>query len=346
MTYDHNKDGANLWMALVNTAKSFFAIPPDSDPTPTPSFSLFKDLAGDWRFLAIVSNKYRDHDNPPEIIEDKAHREFIEYLDKSGDYPEAWLWHTPKTRWGKVDFADYVDGFVIMSGTVDKGSEDVAERLSKESNLGVSHGFRNTYSDKDIIGWYRSFELSPLPLTAAANPWTGISLLKKEAEMGFSDTKKAWLEKILGPEKVSALGNDIKGMADALNAAGVEYKDMPQDDDKDSDKTAETALTAKDIGDAVTKAIEESQRLKTMDDSIAAIKAKADMVPSLIERLDALEKSDDDKLVDLIKARTTQGQIKGYRASQSHDTVLGDTDALKAARPMIDPGFAESFKGL
>lgn len=331
-----------LWQALVKTAKEWVD-PSDIKPPVIKqnSFSIFKDVNGDYRWVAVTSNKYRDHDYPPEIIEDSAHKEYVAWLDAGGEYPDAWLWHTPGTKWGKADWADYADGFLVFSGTVDKGSESVAEKLAEEANLGISHGFNLRYSnaEKGIIGWYRTFEVSPLPMESAANPWTGLSVIRKEAEKMFSESKKVWLAKVLGADKVNALEGDIQGIAKALEDAGVEYKDMPTEstdnDSKDQQATpdAQPTLTAKDITDAVIKAVEDSPRLKALDDGVAAIKANSDQVPFILERLQALEKSDDDKLVDLIKARATPGQAQGYRASVSDKTLVQDEDTLSKAGP-------------
>lgn len=317
-------------------------------------FRLVKDADGGWRFVAWVTNKYRDRDG--EILAEDAHKEFVEYLDKGGAYPEAWLWHTPGTRWGQADFAEYVDGFLIVSGTVDPGMEAVAESLAKESDaLGVSHGFYSLYSAPDTIGWYRMQELSPLPRVAAANIWTGMDLVKKEAAMAFSAAKREWLESKLGKERVASLEGDAAGMAKALDAAGVDYKDMPADATAGSGASpASPVMTDQDRSDlaaTVVKAFAESPAIielaaavKATGDTVAALKAAHDQ---LAERMKALEKSDDEKLTDLIKARVTAGVVPGARASQSEETVLSDADkALATARPMIDPAFMKAFQGL
>lgn len=316
------------------------------------SFEVFKDINGNWRWLAIVSNNFKDRED--EIIEEAAHLEYVAYADETKDYGEAWLWHTPGTAWGDADFVEYVDGFLLKSGTVRPGFEDVAEALSHDTNLGVSHGFYSQYGDKGIISWYRDFEVSPLPLEVAANPWTGLSLLKKEAEMGISAKKREFLEEKLGKERVDALGDSIKALGDALVAANIDYKDLPQDDEPDTPNTPEPEdnqdkglISAQAITDAVTKAIDESQRFKALDESIASIKANADHVPDILARLSELEKSDDDKLMDYMQAKSRN--INGYRASQSDNTVLDTNNAadkaLHTAKPQyaIDENFAKSL---
>ncbi|MBU1067173.1 hypothetical protein KKE60_05270, partial [Patescibacteria group bacterium] len=134
----------------------------------SPMFQILKDKEGNMRWLGIPSNKWRDRDNPPQIIEEAAHKEFTEYLDNTKEYPVLLSWHTPGTRIGVADFADYSNGFLIMGGPIDKDkyaeAEKLAEKCQKE-DIGMSHGFVYSYSDKEqeIIGKYRTWEVSHLP---------------------------------------------------------------------------------------------------------------------------------------------------------------------------------------
>lgn len=41
------------------------------------SFVTFKDMNDQWRWFSWTSNKYRDRDNPPEIFEDSAHKDYV-----------------------------------------------------------------------------------------------------------------------------------------------------------------------------------------------------------------------------------------------------------------------------
>lgn len=356
---ERSNDGDKGLMArIVAAVKGAFA-PVANDHHDAGAFRLYQTKAADgsgadgWRWVAIVSNKYRDHDSPPEIIAEAAHREYVEYLDKSGEYPEAWLWHTPKTRWGKADFADYTtDGFLIMAGTVDRGMESVAAKLHGQP-VGVSHGFYQRYSDKSngVIGWYRSFEVSALPPEAAANQWTAMSVLQKEAAiMAFTPAKRAFLETTLGAEKVRALEGDIGALAKALQDAGVEYKDLEAatGDVVPAVAAVPVGLSVKDIGDAVTKALQPlSATVAELAGSVAAVKANADQIPGVLTRLAALEKSDDDKIADAFKARTSGNGAGGYRASQSGDTALkdGEEAALGQAPALVNPKFMAALHG-
>lgn len=313
------------------------------------AFFMTKDATGAYRWIAVVTNKFRDQDNPPDIFSDKAHKEFMGYLDRTKDYPDLWLWHTPGTKWGKADFADYVDGFVIMSGTVEKGHEGIAAKLAKKRDLGVSHGYLYRYEDEKnrIIFPYRTFEISPLPKKAAANMWTSFDIIAKGANMpGFAKDKRDWLSGILGNERVAALEVSLKDAAKGLESGGVEFKEaapqggtapvtaaVPAGQPKAEGAPAVApAADAKALTDAFTAAFKQSGLMEGIGKLETGIKS----IPALVERLGVLEKdmkalkvSDDEKLAALISAKSsTGGKPTGYIPSQAEDNkaIKGDKE--------------------
>ncbi len=306
------------------------------------SFVLFKDNDGNLRWFAWASNRWRDHDNPPEIISEKAHQDYVGYLDRTGNYPEAWLWHTPGTKWGQADWADYADGFLVVSGTVDAGREHIADALAAQKDLGVSHGFMYRHDDPEqgIIGWYRSFEVSPLPVDAAANPWTSLEVLNKEADMGFSDKKRTWLVGQLGEAEVARLEGDTDAMKSALVAKGVDFKDAPADEGDDKDKTPSTppaddgeankALVTT-VAEAAVKAVIESDAFKGLTVSQAALTAS---VKGLSDRLDALERTDDQKIAAQVGAR--DHKPNGHVASRDDKNVVGEKEDIPEGPTFFD----------
>ncbi|RPJ40153.1 MAG: hypothetical protein EHM35_00680, partial [Planctomycetaceae bacterium] len=166
-----------------------------------------------YRWLAVYSSKYRDDDNPPEILSESAHKDFVDAVDK-GEWPmpELWLWHVKGTRSGAADYVAYDDsGFAIASGAFDKDKEHIASRLAECDDLSTSHGMpmaeiRREEADSTIISRYRSKEISPLPRWAAANKHgTGFSILSKEADMAIPEKKRPFLEGIMGKDAVEGL---------------------------------------------------------------------------------------------------------------------------------------------
>ena len=319
--------------------------PKDKPVKPIGNFSLQKDAKGDWRWVGVVSNNFRDKDNPPQIIETKAHEEYVNFLDKQGEFPVIELWHTDGTEIGKADFAEFSHGFLVMSGTINKDKGEVAEKLANIPDLGMSHGFEYTYAnaDKEIIGFYRIKEVSVLPVTFAANPWTSIEMLKKEKSM--REEKKQFLTPLLGAETVEALD---KGLADRQKQnmeAGVEFKEKTPEAEPVAEVKAE--LTP----EAILAMVKESDAFKSIETLTNQVKEIAVALVALKEQTDKnmaqikseVKKSQDDLVASAIKARGTVAQ-----PSKDKGNIIKEGDPLAKVEPAltIDKGLAESLKAI
>lgn len=293
-------------------------------------FVLYKDRDGSTRWFAWATNKWRDRDYPPEILSDKAHRDYVAYVDRTGDFPEAWLWHTPGSKWGQADWVEYDQGFLMASGTVDSGREHVAETLAKAKGLGVSHGFQYRHSDvkQGIIGWYRSFEISPLPVEAAANPWTSLEVLQKELEDTEMNAKKReFLVTHLGEAETKRLEANTEELKSALEAKGVEWKDVPEDDPRvlvvgDEASKEMAAMASK----AAAEALVSTPAFKAMVEAQAGYEAR---FKGIEEVLAELKKSDDAKVAAILGAKGHQPV--GHVATAAEENILTG-DALNAAK--------------
>ena len=333
---------------IVAAAKNVGIVKADPEADEDYGFKFYTDADGSMRWFMWASNKYRDKDNPPELFEEKAHTEFVSYLDDGGAYPEAWLWHTPGSRWGKADWVDYADGFLMYSGTVDPGMEDVAQSLASTKGLGVSHGYRYRFSDPDsgIIGWYRDYEVSALPMEKAANAWTGIDIIIQEAsKMGFTDTKRTFLVEKLGEDKVKSLETNTAGMKEALEALGVDWKDVPDADVVVDDKPTNPTPGAIDydlIGAKAAVAIEASEGFKALTTGMSSLDERLKAVEALQE---GMKQTDDEKIKSHFMPRTAV--VNGHRPSADDENVLDGDDGKKAVekRSPISPAFAQSFYG-
>jgi len=277
-------------------------------------FQTTKDIDGNYRWFALVSNHFRDADNPPEIFETKAHKEFIKYLDDGGEMPELWLWHTPGTKVGKADWMDFDNGFLMASGVFDKDKKDVADALAKDASLGVSHGFNYRYSNKEkgIIGWYRTFEISALPKSKAANPWTGIEVIAQEANM--DKNKRAFLVTKLGEDRVKELELRPAELSKSLHDMGIEYKEI------------EEPATAKAETPVAEKAVEKAVEVKPdpIMESVKAANTRLEKLEAVIAEMStsikALQKSDDEKIAETIAPKSQATGMK--RATESPDNVI------------------------
>lgn len=210
-----------------------------TDVAPVPEISksqfvIWKEATGQYRWLAVYSNQFRDNDNPPEIISEKSHQTFIDLVDSGAvAYPELWHWHIPGTRWGQADWLAYSDGFALASGTVDAGHEKEAESLSQMEDVRVSHGMPSSLivrnkADSSIIDFHVTTEISPLPGWAAANKLTDFVLLK-EFDMALPDNKKQYLRSAgLNDEQIQELESNLAKNAKAAKDAGVEFKEAEQ----------------------------------------------------------------------------------------------------------------------
>lgn len=212
--------------SLVEWVKSLFTTNND-EPT-----MRFMNLNGQTRFFTTFSNCFKDAHS--EIISSEAHENYVQWVNESKQYPQLWLWHAgPKSKWGQVDFIDYVDGFVVASGLVDQDKTYIAEALSKE-NVKVSHGFYGLMSAKSgVFSRYRTFEISPLPANMAANSWTTFYLQEQVGDgMPFSEERRKWLiEKAnLSNEQVTEWENSLSSLGTALKEAGLEWKSADYDE--------------------------------------------------------------------------------------------------------------------
>lgn len=313
------------------------------------ALTVFKEGDG-WRWLGVVSNAYRDLDG--ENITSTAHREYVAHLDANPhEAPELWSWHTPGTaRKARADWWDYTDnGFLWMSGPL---TEAEAAQMQTGEPLGMSHGFKAVKQGNDIV-YYRTFEVSELPIIAAANPWTKIQTLQTEDKaMGFTPVKRAFLETRFGADRVKELEDAEGAQAKALTAAGVTFKATDEMPAEDAPPPAPPAPEAKQEppaaeGEAMdtTKLLGEiGAALATLQAQVAALmeamqpaqvemesarKARETLaanITAITERLTALEKSDDEKIAKALNPRiapaATSATAQGVTGTKAAEEVL------------------------
>jgi len=249
-------------------------------------FTVFKQKDGSYRWLATYSNKFRDVDNPPEIISEASHLRFTKMVN-DGDfpYPEVKVWHIDGSRWGQADFVAYDDrGFSIASGTVDKGREWIAEDLMNfDGDLLTSHGMPPSSiardpNDPSIIIRHQTTEISPLPASAAANKFTGFNILGDEVkEMALSEKDEAKLTALnIDPERLDAdTESKAKDTAD-LQFKGNDPPDTPNETDQgDYVSRAEITDFVKSVSDTQTQLVQVvaalAESVKSLQDNKLAV---------------------------------------------------------------------------
>ena len=241
------------------------------------SFMVYKGVDGEYRWLAIYSNKFRDRDNPPEIISEASHLNFVKSVNTGKvPFPELWLWHVEGSRWGEADFVGYDDnGFAVASGSVDKGKEWVAESLMNNGQeMLTSHGMppwsvKRTEDDPTIIIGHITKEISPLPANIAANEFTSFSILDEVSEMALPEQDKARLSALgVDPDRLEAETEDK-----AKETEGLEFKeaDKPEAATETGDfvKRDEVADLVKSVATSTNHLVQVvgdlAERIKTLE---------------------------------------------------------------------------------
>jgi hypothetical protein len=284
---------------------------------------LWKDKSGNWRWFAMWSNKYRDYDTPQEILADASHIDFVQAIDnKEWAMPELWHWHVPGTRWGIADWVAYDDkGFILASGTVDKGHEKEALAVKNTKlRIKVSHGMpeseiRRDEKDNTIITRYRTIEISDLPFEKAANQLTAFAIRSnKENIMAIPSEKLEYLKEVgLTDEDIVSINAAIaSGEKSAkvlnLDSKEADTQDTPPDAQVNQDAEVvapetkdvtppkpEIELVGKnEVADALMKLtgiVEENT--KTLLKEVEDLKTNAQ---ALVDRVAILETADDAKI--------------------------------------------------
>jgi hypothetical protein len=220
---------------IVKGIKSFFIQEESTDEDEQNDFMLWKEADGTMRWLATYSNKFRDDDRPvPEIISEKSHIKFEELVDtKQVSMPELWLWHVPEWKFGVADWIAWdTEGFALASGTIDRDKESVAEWISEQKDVAVSHGMPKDSivrdpDDPSIIVGHVTREISPLPISAAANKRTDFLIIGNEQTTKMEDVMAISSEK---KQKLQENWNAPEGLLERLESANSEKaKDAVED---------------------------------------------------------------------------------------------------------------------
>ncbi len=310
-----------------------------------------------YRWLAVFSNKYRDRDNPPEILADAAHKEFIAAVDK-GEWPmpELWHWHVPGTRWGVADWLAYDEssGFTLASGWVDDGHEKEAAAVAGMDEIVLtSHGMPiveiiRDRDDPTVIVRYRTKEISDLLEWAAANPLTSFQILSQEVnDMAIPAAKKEYLLRVgLTDERITQIEADLEGKAKEANDQGLEFKgteaqeavkaeEVPPPAEPVAEAPAEAPLTRAEVAEALTaltglvdqmrQSVEalagEVKALKESDEDKVAAKAAATPAASLVDLVRG-------RAVGAEEARIDGRKVKGPKETKEQQVPLSPVPFL------------------
>jgi len=294
---------------------------------------IWKDNSGVYHFCAVYSNKFIDDDNPPDILSEKAHKAFHGAVERGiFDYPELQHWHIPGSRWGKATKLMYVDGFAIALGDIDKGHEAEAEAMMDvDYPIAVSHGMpmplivRNK-SDKRVIDFYVSKEISDLPLDAAANKYTGFVIFeqRKERSMSLTAEQQSYLRDLDLPETMIEGLNGLNETAKELEEAGRESKEVNEADAENEQDEAENenkAITVEQFGMALGEVIQ------PIVEAIKQSNARMSALESVIKELQVGQNAGIDKAVEMTPVSSIRELVKS--------ALIGDQDAQEDGRSSL-----------
>jgi hypothetical protein len=276
----------------------------------------FKEVGGQIRFFTVFSNCFKD--SHKEIISSVAHEEYSQWVNRTKQFPQLWLWHAgPKSKWGQVDFIDYVDGFMVASGLVDADKAYIAKALEKEATE-VSHGFAGLIDPSGVYHLYRTFEISPLPSGRAANSFTGF----KVGAMPFSQERKDWLKAKanLTDADITEWEASLESLSSNLKASGVEWKAS------DSDNIfVDIIAVTKSVSDVAAKLQDIATKQAAFDTTLTEFATK---MQEFTTKVDDATKSLDAKVEEKFLAQVASAP-QGFRASESNTNKVEGEKAKK-----------------
>lgn len=216
-----------LTPSAAATGKKDVGIPTEADYAAGEMEGSIADVTepgGAPRWLAIYSNRYQD--KLKETLPEAAHLDFVEYVERTKEYPSLRLWHIPGADIGHADWIDYADGFMVATGTYD--APEYAQRLKELGPLRTSHGFK--YRVKDLLPdgtyrAYRTYEISVLPTGREANTLQG-DFDPGEALMPLTAARREFAERVLGADKIKDLEGMLVTLKSKADAEGIGYREV------------------------------------------------------------------------------------------------------------------------
>lgn len=322
----------------------------------TGNFMVWKEASGEMHFLARYSNNIRDDDHPAEIIKSDSHKRFVELVDKKEvSAPELWIWHVPEWKLGQSTWVAYDDvGFALAAGVIDKGKEEIAEQVSRQKGVLMSHGMpsdsiKRDPDDDSVIVEHTTKEISILPSWAAANKFTGFMVMdiaKEVDEMSIPQNKIEALVREWGGNteaNLKKLEEFNKSESEKAAGEGRETKEVTEEvvttevvaETTTTETTQETTPdypTREEIAEAIANVV--APQIIAQNEAIAAL---SEEISSLRKELSELSKDDQEKIkavVDTTPAASLGALIaRQMSAVGSKDAEVSKKDSLLKSKP-------------
>lgn len=297
-------------------------------------FKVYQTKGGP-RWVGWWTNNFEDKEG--ELFSLKAIDDYVDRV-RSGltPYPELWAYHIPGSKHGEAQFVGRIGHYAIAAGSFDdttlgQRAADVYARAGKK--YAMSHGFNYPPSQliDGVFHQFNTFELSTLPVKAAANPYTAFEEMKK---MLTEDQVKE-LGALFGPEIAAEIVANTEAKSKAIEAAGVAYKSFAvvadvQEDAAEPDVKAVKAVEAS-LGELIASLTEDSATAAEMTaEAMQAVagqnKAIADMraeVKALREAVDLRPRTASTDPATQLEPSELTDTIKKSVEQDNYETVLG-----------------------
>lgn len=347
---------------LFSSLLDFFGFKKKTKDAPRENeFFVTKSADGQYRWVLISSNPYRDRDG--EIVSLKALQADVERADNDGEYGPLRFWHVDGLDIGNTDFNMLHGKMLIEAGTFH--SPEIGEAVAaKADDYQVSIGFHHPSNEPTSDGVFhniRRFERSLVPKGRASNRFTSLAVSKGENSMSTLAEKYQAFKALLQDDE---LANSILQQATAkekeADAAGVAFKEdesvvtTPDPQTITPDETPapvdpfaalsqkldaltqditgmrEQFTTVKD--DTAARELERQTTLKAYGDKLAALETS--LVNSQNETLTALKVAQ--KEIKLLMGDLPKG-VGAFIASQAKETEIDDEDERVKSGPHQDP---------
>lgn len=310
------------------------------------SFKLYTEPDGTYRWVTYSSNAFEDLEK--ELFSTKALEDAVNYADLSGERGPLRVFHIPGADVGPCDFQAIAGRMLIESGTFyGNPTGQAAAKFFKDAadngeQFGVSIGYLFEKGDErdGVYDWLRIKERSVTPAGRAANPFTSFSLGGIPV-LQITDEKKSFLERVVGKDNAAGIISQAERATKALQDAGVRFKENGEPEltppapaaGADTGTTAAAAVPAaaaatnpEPEGDA-----EAAKQIITMiGETTKGLEALALAVKAIADRLDTLEKSDDEKISAQLGPRRVAPNSVQRPSEKAGNDISGKGEAVAA----------------
>jgi len=330
----------------------------DDDNDKSLGISFKQDDSGQWWFVGMYSNKFKDRDG--EILTEASHKEYIDWLKETGVKPQITLMHQPQSPgfWsmvmkaynyglintdvlnavmkdfykeyaiGQTEHVIYANGFtVVLAKVYESRIPQIEAMKSMDIEWGMSHGFVALNNSGNILEKYRSFEFSVLPKSRAANWWTDAQF--REVSMPLTQQDKDILEKVQ-----AGLANEVEAVTATKEAElvndGVDFKEVTEEVAAEETPIV-TEEANKEVSDfnTIVETMKVALNLEGLVEAFKVELAKRDeSIVALENRIKTLEVDEDQKVASLY----TPNWQKAFAASSAPEIdKSGEGDPKKEA---------------